>query len=150
MQRPPTMQLQQRHPATDLLELMQGGAPVQPFANSPRQRPTGQVRFAVNGLLNALQKLRTEFSPANLHAHSLEHEHPRCAAKNVGHAQPLGRGLEFLHFSGVSGLGEGAVGEVEAQGLRAFGMVDQSLRSRVTRSRQEGRWALRRQRGRAW
>ncbi|MGA3328003.1 MAG: hypothetical protein ABSF45_26435, partial [Terriglobia bacterium] len=32
--------------------------------------------------------------------------------------------LEFLHFSRVGGLGEGAVGELEAQGLGAFGVVD--------------------------
>ena len=32
--------------------------------------------------------------------------------------------LEFLHFSGVGGVGEGAVGELEAEGLGAFGVVD--------------------------
>src|SRR5208337_1739882 len=50
---PTTMQLQQRHAATDLLELMQGRAPVQPLANESRQCPTGQVRLLVDGLLNA-------------------------------------------------------------------------------------------------
>ncbi len=35
--------------------------------------------------------------------------------------------LEFLHFSRVSGVGEGAVGELEAQRLGAFGVVDHFL-----------------------
>ena len=41
----------------------------------------------------------------------------------VGQALPL----EFLHFSRVGGVGEGAVGEWEAKGLGVFGVVDQFL-----------------------
>ena len=78
------------------------GWPVQPFANPPRQGPTRDARFVVDGLLNALHKLRTEFLPANLHAGSLEHEDPRCPAKSVGHDQPLGRGWPAAALSSAA------------------------------------------------
>ncbi len=95
MNLPALLQLPQRHPATDFFELSQGSAPIQPLADPPGQSPARQTGFGLNGLLKALQNLRTKFLPANGHADNLKHQYPRCPAKNVEHAQlpHRGRGL---------------------------------------------------------
>ena len=83
----PAMQLQQSHPATDLLELAQGRPPIQPLADPPRQSRTRQTGLALDRLLNALQHFWTKFLPANPHAGSLKYRHPLCPAKNVAQEQ---------------------------------------------------------------
>ena len=94
------MQLQQRHPATDFLELAQSRTPIQPLADQPRKNPSWQSRLFIDGLLNALKNIWAKFLPGR-HTGRLEHRRPLCPAKNVGHVQPFreGRISTSLAFS---------------------------------------------------
>jgi hypothetical protein len=57
------MQLQQRHPATNFLELAQGRAPIEPLADQPRENPSWHSWLFLDGLLNALENIWANSCP---------------------------------------------------------------------------------------